>query len=103
MFLTNSLSGTRNQRRGRAFPKRNAMFRHETKKRSSDARRDRADEVIEMTDPRVPEQPEENRGEAERQSRRMPFDNAGLNEIPGPTNDDPPYRSWWVVTDTDKR
>jgi hypothetical protein len=55
-----------------------------------------------MTDQRFPERPEEDRGEDKRQSRRMPFDNAGLNDIPGPTNEDPPYRSWWVVTDTDK-
>ncbi len=26
-----------------------------------------------------------------------PFDNSGLNDIPQPRSDDPPYRNWWVV------
>ena len=32
-----------------------------------------------------------------RQDRRQPFDNSGLDEIPQPRSDDPPYRDWWAV------
>jgi hypothetical protein len=29
--------------------------------------------------------------------RRQPFDNSGLDQIPQPRADDPPYREWWVI------
>jgi hypothetical protein len=31
-----------------------------------------------------------------RQSKRMPFDTSELDRIPAATEDDPPYRNWWV-------
>jgi hypothetical protein len=31
--------------------------------------------------------------------RRRPFDMADLERLPSPRGDDPPYRSWWVVTE----
>jgi hypothetical protein len=30
------------------------------------------------------------------QSKR-PFDTSGLNWVPEPKDDDPPYRDWWVI------
>lgn len=27
----------------------------------------------------------------------MPFDTRELDKLPQPTDDDPPYRPWWVV------
>jgi hypothetical protein len=35
--------------------------------------------------------------------RRQPFDNSGLDQIPQPRSDDPPYRNWWVVETLDSR
>src|SRR5262245_33165603 len=26
-----------------------------------------------------------------------PYDSSDLDKVPRPTNDDPPYRSWWVI------
>jgi len=26
-----------------------------------------------------------------------PYDSAGLEKVPRPTDDDPPYRPWWVL------
>ena len=26
-----------------------------------------------------------------------PYDTSDLDKVPRPTNDDPPYRSWWVI------
>jgi len=26
-----------------------------------------------------------------------PYDSSDLEKVPRPTNDDPPYRSWWVI------
>ena len=26
-----------------------------------------------------------------------PFDNSGLQDIPQPRTDDPPYRNWWAI------
>jgi hypothetical protein len=34
---------------------------------------------------------------------RLPFDNSGLDQIPQPRSDDPPYRNWWVVETLDRR
>ncbi len=31
------------------------------------------------------------------QESARPFDNSGLNDVPQPRSDDPPYRDWWVV------
>jgi hypothetical protein len=30
------------------------------------------------------------------ENTRMPFDTSGLYRIPTATDDDPPYRNWWV-------
>lgn len=35
--------------------------------------------------------------EARRQRLAMPFDTHELDKLPQPTDDDPPYRPWWVV------
>lgn len=29
-------------------------------------------------------------------NKRMPFDTSDLDRIPTATEDDPPYRNWWV-------
>jgi hypothetical protein len=52
-----------------------------------------------IRDPGIPEQSED-RAE-HRKSSRVPFDTSELNNIPRTTDDDPPYQSWWVVTDQD--
>ena len=54
-----------------------------------------------MRDPGIPEQSEE-RSE-HRKSSRVPFDTSELNNIPRSTDEDPPYQSWWVINDQDKR
>ncbi len=28
---------------------------------------------------------------------RRPYDTTELDKVPRPTDDDPPYRSWWVL------
>jgi hypothetical protein len=28
---------------------------------------------------------------------RRPYDTGELDKVPRPTDDDPPYRSWWVL------
>lgn len=30
---------------------------------------------------------------------KRPFDTSGMNWVPDPEQDDPPYRDWWVVDD----
>jgi hypothetical protein len=30
---------------------------------------------------------------------RPPFDTADLEKLPSPRGDDPPYRSWWVLSE----
>jgi hypothetical protein len=52
-----------------------------------------------MKDPETPEQPQERRELDERQDQRAPFDSSDLNTIPRTTENDPPYRNWWVVTE----
>jgi hypothetical protein len=29
--------------------------------------------------------------------RHRPYDTTELDKVPRPTDDDPPYRSWWVL------
>ena len=31
-----------------------------------------------------------------RDNKRMPFDTSDLDQLPTATEEDPPYRSWWV-------
>jgi hypothetical protein len=38
----------------------------------------------------------EGRGETSENGRR-PFDGSAFERLPRPTNQDPPYRDWWVV------
>jgi hypothetical protein len=52
-----------------------------------------------MREPDAPEQPQERRDPNERRERRVPFDSSDLNNIPQTTDEDPPYRNWWVVTE----
>jgi hypothetical protein len=33
---------------------------------------------------------------------RRPFDRSELEKLPPPRADDPPYRSWWVVSASDR-
>lgn len=54
-----------------------------------------------MTDPETPEQQQV--GLDQNKRSRVPFDTSELNNIPRTTDDDPPYQSWWVVTDADNR
>jgi hypothetical protein len=54
-----------------------------------------------MREPETPEQPSERRHQNEQTEKRAPFDSSDLNQIPPTTDEDPPYRSWWVVTDRD--
>lgn len=56
-----------------------------------------------MRDPEIPEQPQERRDQSERSESRAPFDSSELNNIPRTTDEDPPYRNWWVVTESDGR
>jgi hypothetical protein len=56
-----------------------------------------------MREPETPEQPPERRHQNERTETRAPFDSSDLNQIPPATDEDPPYRSWWVVTDRDSQ
>jgi hypothetical protein len=35
----------------------------------------------------------------EQDEPRRPFDPSELEKLPPPRADDPPYRSWWVVSD----
>jgi hypothetical protein len=56
-----------------------------------------------MRDPQTPEQPHLRRDQNERGEERAPFDSSDLNNIPRTTDEDPPYRSWWVVTEPDGR
>jgi hypothetical protein len=35
----------------------------------------------------------------EQDEPRRPFDRSELEKLPPPRADDPPYRSWWVVSD----
>lgn len=56
-----------------------------------------------MRDPETPQLPQERRDQNERRDRRAPFDTSDLDNIPRTTEDDPPYRNWWVVTEPDKR
>jgi hypothetical protein len=56
-----------------------------------------------MRDPETPEQPQERRDQIEQRDSRAPFDSSDLNNIPPTTDEDPPYRNWWVVTDLDNR
>lgn len=50
-----------------------------------------------MIDPETRERSQERR-EVDPCSR--PFDNSDLSKIPHATSDDPPYRNWWVVDDS---
>lgn len=56
-----------------------------------------------MRDPETPDQPQERHQQTERSERRAPFDSSELNNIPRTTEEDPPYRNWWVVNDPDSR
>ena len=35
--------------------------------------------------------------DAGRDDIRRPYDTGELERVPRPTDDDPPYRSWWVL------
>jgi hypothetical protein len=52
-----------------------------------------------MRDPKTPENQyqDERRQVDRRPGDRPPFDTSDLGNIPQATDDDPPYRSWWVV------
>lgn len=52
-----------------------------------------------MSDPETPEPTSEQQNRSD--ERRAPFDSSDLVNIPPTTDDDPPYRNWWVVNDTD--
>jgi hypothetical protein len=54
-----------------------------------------------MRDPETPEQPPQRRDHDERREPRAPFDSSDLNNIPQTTDEDPPYRNWWVVSEPD--
>ncbi|MFZ5689907.1 MAG: hypothetical protein ACOY5F_01495 [Pseudomonadota bacterium] len=54
-----------------------------------------------MKDSETPEQPQEQPQQTEQTVSRAPFDSSDLNRIPPTTDQDPPYRDWWVVTDRD--
>ena len=54
-----------------------------------------------MTEPEIPEQPQDRVDQNKRS--HVPFDTSELNNIPHTTDDDPPYQSWWVVTEPDDR
>jgi hypothetical protein len=41
--------------------------------------------------------PRERRDDGASRDRRPPFDTSELDTIPCTTDDDPPYRNWWVV------
>lgn len=56
-----------------------------------------------MTDPETPEQQQSERHDSGQNRDRTPFDTSDLSQIPGPTDEDPPYRDWWVVLDTKSR
>jgi hypothetical protein len=56
-----------------------------------------------MRDPESPEQPEPRRAQIEGRESRAPFDSSALNNIPRTSADDPPYRSWWVVSGSEER
>ncbi len=56
-----------------------------------------------MKDPEADEQQQERRDQTDDTVYRAPFDISRLNQVPRARDDDPPYRSWWVVTDPDKR
>jgi hypothetical protein len=53
-----------------------------------------------MIDFETPEQHQKERHESGQHRERPPFDTSDLNQIPAPTEEDPPYRDWWVVLDT---
>ena len=36
-------------------------------------------------------------GDAGSNDARRPFDERAFERLPKPTNQDPPYRDWWVV------
>lgn len=58
-----------------------------------------------MNDPErtdLPQQPQRRHTDVPPRAERPPFDTSDLNDIPGTTDDDPPYRSWWVI-DTPSR
>jgi hypothetical protein len=38
----------------------------------------------------------------ERDEPRRPFDRSELEKLPPPRADDPPYRSWWVLSASDR-
>lgn len=56
-----------------------------------------------MRDPETSEQPREPRDPNPREYSRTPFDTSDLNDIPRTTDEDPPYRNWWVVIEPDSR
>jgi len=37
------------------------------------------------------------RQEGEQESVRRPYDANDLDKLPRPSDEDPPYRGWWVV------
>jgi hypothetical protein len=54
-----------------------------------------------MRDPETREQSHERH--TENRDQRVPFDSSDLNNIPRTTDEDPPYRNWWVVNDPEQR
>ncbi len=57
-----------------------------------------------MTDQQTPGQRQHRAENTENtKSPRAPFDTSELANIPRPTDEDPPYQSWWVITGPDDR
>jgi hypothetical protein len=56
-----------------------------------------------MIDPETPERHQNERQESGQRGERPPFDTSELDSIPRTTDEDPPYRDWWVVLDTKTR
>lgn len=56
-----------------------------------------------MRDPESPEPSPQRYEPDEHRTPHAPFDSSELNNIPRTTDDDPPYRNWWVVTERDGR
>ena len=54
-------------------------------------------------DPSNSDTPRQGPGREAGRDQRQPFDNSGLDQIPQPRSDDPPYRDWWVVDTLDSK
>lgn len=50
-----------------------------------------------MENPEHPQKQRDDRCEPDSTQARMPFDISDLDRIPETTDEDPPYRNWWVI------